>query len=162
MKKIPDLSQRRLEDGRTGLIRFIRERRPHGSGGNRVMVVFDGQENVGGFMDMDAGPCADVHVVFTRGTSADDHIREYVEHARDPRQIICVTDDRELALACRHRGARTWSVEEFVSKGYKEETAAVRRSESSRRREGDGKVIPQTVAHKIDQELAALWVRKKP
>jgi predicted RNA-binding protein with PIN domain len=158
MKKIPDLSQRRLEDGRTGLIRFIRERRPHGSDRNGILVVFDGREDVCGGMD----PSLDVRVVFSRGMSADDHIREYVERSLDPQEIICVTDDRELALACRHRGARIWSVEEFVSKGYKEETMALRRSEATRRREGDGKVIPHTVARKIDEEMQALWVRKKP
>ncbi len=157
MKKIPDLSQRRLEDGRTGLIRFIRERQPHGSGRNEITVVFDGQEGVGGFSELST----DVKVVFTRGTSADDHIRECVEHAGEPGEIICVTDDRELALACRHRGARIWSVEEFVAKGYKEETAAARRLDGLRCRDGDGKVIPHTVARKIDEELAALWIRKK-
>jgi predicted RNA-binding protein with PIN domain len=158
MKKIPDLSQRRLEDGRAGLIRFIRERRPQGSDRNSITVVFDGQEDVVGAVE----PLNDVRVVFSRGMSADDHIREGVEHASDPQNIICVTDDRELALACRHRGARIWSVDEFVSKGYKEETTAARRSQDKRRREGDGKAISQTVARKIDQELEALWVRKKP
>lgn len=158
MKKVPDLSERRLEDGRAGLIRFIRERRPHGSDRNDITVVFDGQEDVIG----SAEPLTDVRVVFSRGMSADDHIREYVEQASDPQDIICVTDDRELALACRHRGARIWSVDEFVSKGYKEETTAVRRSADMRRREGDGKVIPDTAARKIDQELEALWLRKKP
>ena len=155
MKQIPDLCQRRLEDGRAGLVRFIRERRPHGSGRNGITVVFDGQDDVGGDADMST----DVRVVFSRGMSADDHIREYVEHAADPRAIICVTDDRELALACRHRGARIWSVEEFVSKGYKEEAVAARRSQETRRREGDGKKISQTVARRIDEELSALWVR---
>ena len=161
MKQMADLSQRRLEDGRTGLVRFIRERRPHGSDRNRITVVFDGQADVclPGMMEMPAS--TDVKVVFTRGTSADDHIREAVEHAPDPGQIICVTDDRELALACRHRGAVIWSVTEFVSRGYKEEMVAARRSEAARRREGDGKVIPGTVARKIDQELSALWIRKK-
>jgi predicted RNA-binding protein with PIN domain len=158
MKKIPDLSERRLEDGRTGLIRFIRERRPHGSDRNSMTVVFDGQENIDGSVES----AADVRVVFSRGMSADDHIRECVEQSLDPQNIICVTDDRELALACRHRGARIWSVDEFVSKGYKEETTAVRRSEDTRRREGDGKVISQVVARKIDQEFLAIWGRKKP
>jgi len=158
MKKIPDLSQRRLEDGRMGLIRFIRDRRPHGSGGNSITVVFDGREDVSSPVE----PAGDVRVVFSRGMSADDHIREYVEQSSHPQNIICVTDDRELALACRHRGARIWSVDDFVSKGYKEETTAAHRSEESRRRDGDGKVIPQTVARKIDQELAAIWLPKKP
>jgi predicted RNA-binding protein with PIN domain len=158
MKKIPDLSARRLEDGRTGLVRFIRERRPHGSDRNGMTVVFDGQENVGGAIEAPT----DVRVVFSCGMSADDHIRECVEQASDPQNIICVTDDRELALACRHRGARIWSVDEFVSNGYKEEAIAARRSEDTRRREGDGKVITNTAARKIDQELEALWLRKKP
>jgi predicted RNA-binding protein with PIN domain len=158
MKKIPDLALRRLEDGRAGLVRFIRERRPHGSDRNSMVVVFDGQEDVSGSVE----PAADVRVVFSRGMSADDHIREAVEHAPDPQNIICVTDDRELALACRHRGARIWSVDEFVSKGYKQETIAARRSQDARRREGDGKVITHTAARKIDQELAAIWIPKKP
>ena len=162
MKKVPDLSERRLEDGRAGLIRFIRERRPHGSERNSITVVFDGQEDVYALGAMPVVTSFDVNVVFTQGTSADDNIRECVEHADDPQSIICVTDDRELALACRHRGARIWSVEEFIAKGYKEERAAVRHSRDTRRREGDGKVIPNMVAQKIDQELAALWIRKKP
>lgn len=162
MKKVPDLCQRRLEDGRAGLVRFIRERRPHGSDRNSITVVFDGQEDVGGFGGDAAGPDADVRVVFSRGMSADDHIRGAVEQALDPQRIICVTDDRELALACRHRGARIWSVDEFMSKGYKQEMTAARRLEDARRRDGDGKVIPQTLARKIDQEFEALWVRKKP
>lgn len=158
MKKIPDLSERCLEDGRAGLIRFIRERRPHGSGRNRITVVFDGRADVCGAM---TGVSTDVRVVFTPGTSADDHIREYVEHDPDPGEIICVTDDRELALACRHRGALIWSVEEFVSKGYKEEAAAARRCAHTRQREGDSKMIPDVVARKIARELEALWMRKK-
>ena len=159
IKKTPGLSERRLEDGRAGLIRFIRERRPQGSGRNSITVVFDGQEFAGGDAVLPAG---DVHVVFTRGSSADDHIREAVEQSRDPRHLICVTDDRELALACRHRGAVTWSVDEFLSRGYREETKAARRSSEAERRGGDGKTIPSMVAQRIDRELEALWVRKKP
>ncbi|MBF0330999.1 MAG: NYN domain-containing protein [Candidatus Omnitrophica bacterium] len=163
LKQTPDFASaldRSLEDGRAALIRFIRERRPQGSDRNEVTLVFDGQNGMGG-MDLSAGLAMDIRVVFTQGFSADDHIRNTVEDSANPGQIICVTNDRELAIACRHRGAVIWSVEDFVAHGYKEESSAAHRSAETRRREGDGKVIPHTMARKIDEELTDRWLRKK-
>ena len=154
MKRIPALAalcDRSLEDGRAGLLRFIREGRPHGSDRNEVIVVFDGQPGIGYGPDM----ATDVKVVFTPGTSADDDIRRRVEEAADPRRIICVTDDRDLAISCRHRGAQVWTVMEFAGK------AAPASGVRERTRDPEGKVISQTAALRIDREFAALWLRKK-
>ena len=114
---------------------------------------------MGGFDD--AGLSADVRVIFTPGTSADDRICACVEESGDPGRIICVTDDRELALACRHRGAEVWSVAQFVERGYREENRAARSSSVLKQREGEGKVISAHAAHKIDREMTQRWLRDK-
>lgn len=156
MKSLAEFDRATLEDGREALVRFIRDRRPHGSGRNSVTVVFDGKEDV-----YCSGNQAwtGVGVFFTRGMSADDHIRMCVEEAADPRGIICVTDDRELALACRHRGAVTWSVAQFAARGHREEKAPAR--QAAARSGEDGKHISSVAAQRIDQELLASWARKK-
>ncbi len=156
IKKMPQLADRTLEGGREGLIRFIRDLSPQGSHRNAVTVVFDGQEGV-----CSPSMSTDVRIVFSRGCSADDVIRDHVENAPDPRQIICVTDDRDLAIACRHRGAQTWGVDEFVAAGRKSAAGRPGAGPKSARREDDGtKVVSQKAALKIDQELLALWLRK--
>ena len=148
---MPHLADRPLESGREGLIRFIREQSPHGSARNALTVVFDGQEDVH-WPAMNT----DIRIVFSRGCSADDLIRDLVERSPDPRQIICVTDDRELALSCRHRGAQTWGVDEFVGAARKP-SGRVKNAAND-----DGKkVVSARAAQKIDQELSALWLRRK-
>jgi predicted RNA-binding protein with PIN domain len=159
MKKLPALAalaDRSLEEGRAGLARLIRERRPHGRGQNSITVVYDGQEGISPSIGPD-DISTDVRVIFTRGGSADDHIRRCVEDAADPRVIICVTDDRELAFACRHRGAQIWSVAEFAAQVYKADRPAHRAGPG----ESDGKALAQTAANRIDREFSALWLRKK-
>lgn len=138
-----------LEDGRTGLIHFIREHRPQGRGVNGVTVIFDGRDDV-------FSPCAelDIRVIFTQGTSADDCIRDMVEDAVDPRRIICVTDDRELAIACRHRGAEIWSVAQFLENGR----GAAATCDTANVEE---KVISPAVAGRINRELSGLWLERK-
>ncbi len=157
MKTLAEFDRTELEDGREALVRFIRERRPHGSDRNSITVVFDGKEDV--YFSGDQG-WTGVEVFFTRGMSADDHIRTCVEEAADPRRIICVTNDRELALACRHRGAETWSVAQFAARGHKEESSPLRQAARTKSAE-EGKHISAVAAHRIDQELLALWARKK-
>jgi predicted RNA-binding protein with PIN domain len=157
MKQMPALCDRTLEDGRKGLVRFIREHRPQGSDRNAVTVVFDGQD---GIVASDVPMDQVIRVIFTRGTSADDHIRELLEAASDPRQIICVTNDRDLGLSCRHRGAVVWSVDQFVGSARKD---AARKPGPARRGslEADVKRITDRDRNMIDQEFSALWLGKK-
>jgi hypothetical protein len=148
---------RSLEDGRSALIRFVRERRPQGSDRNTVTIIFDGQPGLGG-IDMALAMATDVRVVFTQGPSADDHMRAMVEEAVRPSEIICVTNDRDLAIACRHRGAAIWSVEDFMAQGHKKDPFKGRRTTGQ---DHEGKVISHKAANRIDQEMADHWLRKK-
>ncbi len=146
---------RTLEDGRAALIGFIRECRPQGRGADILTVVFDGREDVAG---LHAEP--GTRVVFTRATSADDKIRDMVEDAPDPRRVICVTDDRELALACAHRGAEVWTVARFLGSGRDQDIPGVCRK-NARAADGDEKNISSAEAGRIARELTGLWLNRK-
>jgi hypothetical protein len=146
-----------LEDGRAGLIRFIRECRPQGKGPDTMTVVFDGREDVVG-----AHADPDIRVIFTRGTSADDRIRDLLEEAADPRRVICVSDDRELADACRHRGGVVWSVARFLGQGRRPAAPAkTRRGSAGGPLEAEEKAISPAAAGRIDRELSGLWLYSK-
>ncbi len=147
-----------LEDGRTGLIRFIRECRPQGKGPDTMTVVFDGREDVVGVPQA----ASDIRVIFTQGTSADDRIRDLLEDASDPGRVVCVTDDRELALACRHRGGVVWSVARFLGQGGSKDPGPVsRQGKACRALPGEEKALSPAAAGRIDRELSGLWLYRK-
>jgi predicted RNA-binding protein with PIN domain len=149
IKAIPRLADLTLEEGRAALVRFIREYLAR----QEVTIFFDGQEGICS-MELSTAP----RLVFSRGCSADDLMREYVEAAPRPGDIICVTDDRELALACRHRGARIQGVREFMARGERPSPSG--RSGTAPE---DSKSVPYSAARRIDEELARRWLqRPKP
>ena len=85
-----------LEEGRQGLISFIERQRPQGSARNQVTVVFDGKPGMYGFPVV-----GEVSVVFTEYETADDLIKYKVEEARNKKEIVVVTDDKQLLLYVR-------------------------------------------------------------
>ena len=156
IRQIPSLDEKSLEDGRAWLIRFIQDNRPQGSPRNSVTVVFDGQEGIS-FPDFSAG----VHVVFSRGESADDVIKRSVEEAPSPRDIVLVTDDRDLLYFCRTLGAEIWSVSRFLAQGQKtgeRHRTGIARSRSPKT---EGKTILRVFEDKVNRELKDLWLKKK-
>src|SRR5512138_1212080 len=85
-----------LETQRQAFLGWIESARPQGSVQNGVTVVFDGQEG-GGIFETPGG----TRVVFTSGTSADERIKEMVEAAPGPRNIVVVSDDKEIVCYVR-------------------------------------------------------------
>ena len=156
IRQIPNLDDKSLEDGRAWLIRFIQNNRPQGSHRNSATLVFDGQEGIS-FPNFSMG----VNVVFSRGESADDVIKRLVEDSPAPRDIVLVTDDRDLLHFCRTLGAESWSVAQFLAQGQK--TGARLRSGVARSRspKAEGKTIPTVFEDKVNRELKDLWLKKK-
>ena len=159
IKKTPSLADKKLEDGRRALIGFIENQRPQGSLNNRVTVVFDGQPG------MWSEPISrTVGVLFSVDATADEKIKALVAKASNKKNIIVVTDDRELLLYVRALGAQNLSVQEFLSQakcgGLKSiearQTQRVKGAPSSEA----GKNISFTVAHKINLELEEIWLKK--
>ncbi|MBF0121892.1 MAG: NYN domain-containing protein [Candidatus Omnitrophica bacterium] len=156
IRQISSLDDKSLEGGRAWLVRFIQDNGPQGSLRNPVTVVFDGQEGIS-FSDFPSG----VKVVFSRGESADDVIKRLIEESSTPRDIVLVTDDRDLLYFCRTLGAEIWSVDRFLTQGKK--TGQRLRSGVARSRSPkvEGKAIPRVFEDRVNRELKALWLKKK-
>jgi len=113
---------------------------------NKCLVVFDG------YADPASDNLADgnIEVIFSRRVSADERIKRLVELTSAPKNIIVVSDDKEIAFFVRSCGARSMSVEDFLGTREKKRLA--------------GKKIPPepeisyTQMHKINEELRRLWL----
>lgn len=136
-----------LEDGRSGLLRWISDARPQGSVNNQVTVVFDGHPDHFG-----ASPAGgEIRVIFSDGCSADDKIKRMVEEDDDRKNCVIVSDDKDIFLYARSLGSKVMSVKAFTS-----------RSKSIQTGQGSGgKYISLSRQEKINKELARIWLKEK-
>jgi predicted RNA-binding protein with PIN domain len=130
-----------LRDQRERLLRFIEDKRPHGSANNQVTVVFDGRADVSGPPESRA-----VRVIFSHGGDADSVIKASVDELTQPRDAVVVTNDRAIQRWVRGVGARVLSCEEFLAAA----------SPRVRRRAFQDKVDEDT-ARDINEELKDRW-----
>jgi hypothetical protein len=148
---MPELLEKTLEDGRAGLLRFISEGRPQGSSRNSVTVVFDGSEDV---WSIPSG--AETRVLFSKGESADDLIKRLIEEAAKPRELVLVSDDRELVRFAGAYGAEVWTVVHFLRQGRKRSTPRPVQAKTA-----DGKVISEVFRARVDREFERIWLKKQ-
>jgi predicted RNA-binding protein with PIN domain len=148
IKRSSSLADKSLETGRQSLISFIEQRRPQGSERNRVTVVFDGKPGMYGLPN-----ASEVSVYFTEYESADDRIKWLVDEAVNKKELVVVTDDRDLMLYVRKLGAQVMSVSEFFGK--------VRTSGAPGKAGADKKVITSAFEYNINQEFEKIWIDKK-
>jgi len=158
------LNLAKLEDQRKKLIHFVECSTPQGSLNNRVTIVFDGQEEVFGGMTSSAAK-----ILFSQGESADDAIKKIVARSQNTKNIIVVSDDRDIQYAVRALGAKVCSVKEFLGKAKAsgEKGRSVRKS--SRQMKGPSaeknpsrpkKQVPKSDEFKINSELAKIWLKQ--
>jgi predicted RNA-binding protein with PIN domain len=128
------------------LLSFIRQNRLTGSPKNKVIVVFDGYP-----LSEDTLPpdCA-VNVVFSRKISADEKIKRIVEESAGRKNMVVVSDDKEIRFLVRPLGVRLMSVEEFIAP--KDKSAA------RRPKDIEAQELTYTQMHKINEELRKIWL----
>ena len=151
-----------LEERRRQLIRFIEQHKPQGSPNNRVTVVFDGSPHIFGGM---ASPAA--KVVFSQGESADDTIKRIVAQAQNAKNMIVVSDDRDVQYAVRALGAKVSGARMFLdqAKSSGKQDRAARKSFGKAKR-GPAKkgpmeaqkYIPESEKSKITSEFGKIWL----
>ena len=157
IKQAPELAQKKLEDGRNGLIRMIETHQPQGSLNNRVTIIFDGQPGMWGQVSGST-----VNVIFTETESADDKIKSLVEDSRFKKNIVVVSDDKEIKFAVRPLGATVLSVKEFWAKFRPRSTSAKFSSKMIKvRAKEEEKSISKSLEYKITSELEKIWLDKK-
>jgi len=154
MNQMPELTQKKLEDRRRQFLSLIEHNRPQGSLRNRLTVVFDGKSEHFG-----SGSRADFAVVFTSGQSADDEIKRLVAKAERKKQVVVVTDDREIQYYVRALGASVQSVKEFSVRLTSDKSRAKPSAKGSTASAGR-KRISKTLEHKINSEFEELWLKK--
>jgi predicted RNA-binding protein with PIN domain len=82
----------------------------HRSGGGKFLVYFDGDDP-----DRSASPPG-VSIRYSAPLSADEAILQRLREARNAAEIIIVTNDRELLIRCRNKGASVLTWREFTTK----------------------------------------------
>lgn len=126
------------------LLRLIRTKRLCGK--NRATVVFDGyppaQEAVHG--DDEIG------VVFSKDHSADEKIKILVERARNPKNIVVVSDDNEVKFIAKALGAKVLGVEQFISQEQKSRAKAKETAEIE---------LTYSQMEAINKELRKIWLK---
>lgn len=135
------------DDPARQVLRFIRQGRLTGSAGNKLVMVFDGYPPGGAR----AGAEAEAAAVYSRSSSADEKIEKIVEASSGRRNIVVVSDDRQVQQSSRLLGASVMGIEEFTAPRHRQ-----------RQRAGDEPSKPEisfSEAQKINRELSRLWLK---
>lgn len=141
IRQMSFLSGKTLRGEREGLIRFIEQKKPQGK--NEITIIFDGQKGV----SSPPLPNNEIKVIFTKNISADEKIKKMVEK-RDAKQMVVVSDDKDIKFYVRSLGAKVLSVKEFIEKGL---------PKKKRISPQEKKLPPQT--REITEELERLWLK---
>ena len=155
IKQTSRLALKGLKNGREGLVSLIDIYRPQGSRQNKVIIVFDGQP---GMINEESSPT--VKVVFSENESADDKIRSLVAASNRKREIVVVTDDKELKFSVRALGANVLGVKDFLQKIKKRDIITTAGQTKKPKHEEEEKHISKTLEYKITAELEKIWLGK--
>jgi hypothetical protein len=90
-----------------------------------------------------------LRVIYSREDSADNCIKRILEKCASPKNIVVVSDDKEIVLFARLCKARTSSVEGFLSVGTKLRQKSTAALETE---------ITFSQMHKINEELKKKWL----
>jgi len=148
-------SQRKNKDSGSFLLEIIRTKNLCGSLKNNVTVVFDGYPHVSGRYALNPN----FKVIYSEDLSADDLIKELVENYRGNRKnIVVVSDDKEVALYAKHAGALTKSVEDFLGNdpGLNKRARINKRLEE---KNAPKQELNYSQIDKINEELKKIWFK---
>ncbi|MFA5059175.1 MAG: NYN domain-containing protein [Candidatus Omnitrophota bacterium] len=151
--QLPALAPREFKSARGDLARFVEIFRPQGSVKNIVTIVFDGWP-----FESAAQNTTSVKIVFSQGETADDRIRRILSTATRKKNIIVVTDDKELRFSIRALGADVLNVKDFVAQ-VKPRHADGNEDKSARIKREENKTISKTLEHEITSELEKIWLK---
>ncbi len=130
------------------LANFVRFNKLSGSKNNEVILVFDGYPPAGQEIPKEVG----LTCVFSRKIEADELIKKIVENSHQPRDIIVVTDDKEVRITSRFLHARVSSVEEFICGKENKQAACAKAADPA-----DLK-LTYSAMQKINAELRKKWL----
>lgn len=143
IKKIPDFSSKKIKHAREDLIRLIEEKRLTGSKRNRVTIVFDGDSE-----NLSSKEKSPFEIIFSR--DADQKIRDIVKKEDNPKNIVVITDDRQLQDSVRILGAKVQDLESFLEKLRKPKVIL----------EDPKLELSSKLKDEITEELKKIWLKE--
>jgi len=127
---------------------FIKSNKLTGSKNNTLTLIFDGYPPAAEELPQEAG----LVCLFSRTIEADELIKQTVEKSACPRNIIVVSDDKEVQLMSRFLGAQVRGVEEFICGKKNKKSNSVRGSDA------DDLKLSYSAMQKINTELKKKWL----
>jgi len=138
---------KKIEDSRVRLLEFIRVNKFCASPKNKITVVFDGHSDLSSqILDK-----TDIDIIFSRRETADERIKKMVEKADNPKNVVVVSDDKEITFFAKSCGAKVLNIQEFINRGKK--LINLQRPEPLKPE------LSYTQIHKINQELRRIWLK---
>jgi predicted RNA-binding protein with PIN domain len=149
IKQTSSLNRGTLENQRQSLLNWINRFSPQGSSKNSVTVVFDGKDEF--FGSHESYP---IKVIFSKGQSADDLIKNIVDGHPLKKSLVVVSNDKDIKLYVRALGAGVLSVKEFMMEVLPKERLKKSGKPSST---ATSKYISLTDQAKINKEFERIW-----
>lgn len=139
--KIPSVKKSNFP--KRDFIYFIKKNKITGSKNNRVTIVFDGK------VDLEIKRAeGEFKIIFSGQRSADEIIMAEAEGYHNRKEVVIVSDDRQLIDFSRARGLAYLGVQDFLNKGKKKKT------------EKKSKDISYTIKRQITEEMRKIWLDK--
>lgn len=137
-----------IENPQKQLLVFLRTQRLTGSSKNKVFIIFDGYPLKG---IVPGENLTHIQVIFSLRLSADEKIKMLVEESANRKNIVVVSDDKEIGYTVKALGARIMRIEEFINSKQKYMSL-----------KDKGLITPEisySQMHKINQELRKIWLK---
>lgn len=137
-----------LRAGRDSLVKFIKENNLEGSQRNKVTIVFDGKSEVLDSFLKDNK----IEIIFTKGQSADDKIKNLVRLSKNPKEIVVISEDKDIKFSVRSYGAKVLTIKEFFKKDISNGHKPIEKTQKPE--------LTLMQMQKINEELKKIWFKK--
>lgn len=144
-------SNQKIKDQRLALLELIKKEKLAGSLRNKITIIFDGYcnpEELPGLTDYDSR----IKIIFSLKMTADDKIKDIIENSSSPKNIVVVSDDKEIKALAKLYSAQSQNVEDFVQ------------PENKQRKPQDELLkaeLSYSQIHNINEELKKIWLNPK-
>ena len=128
---------------RQEFIYYIRRNNLTGSLNNKVTVVFDGGPHYEEFIAE-----KQFTIMFSQDKTADELIKDRIARAKNKKQIVVVSDDREIREAARREGTQILRTKEFL----------IRKKKAQKESATPRKQISLSMQEEITEELRKVWL----
>ncbi len=144
-------ARKKMDCPQLALLDLIKSKRLCGSRNNQVTVVFDGYS-----AEIDS-ICADreIKVIFSREETADEKIKKIIDNSGNMRNIVVVSDDKEIVYFAKYAGCKPMGINEFMGRlAISDERKKIYSNEKNLSKQD----LNYNQIKKINDELKKIWL----